>query len=177
MEERLGVAADERQGRSQLVADRRDEAFAQLLEGPDGTDVAHDGGGPRLARGSPASGVPVHGGVAAGDPDRAAVGAADGRLAVGDRLPGRHDLGERTGGRVVPAGHVAAEDLAARPAERVGGRRAEQPLAGRVEPDDPRSASTWRMRSVVPLTTAVSSWRSRSRTSRSRAPWNATASS
>ena len=40
-----------------------------------------------------------------------------------------------------------------------------------------RSASTWRIRSVVPLTTAVSSCRSRSSASRRRAPWNATASS
>ena len=39
------------------------------------------------------------------------------------------------------------------------------------------SPSTWTIRSVVPSTTAVSSCRSRSSASRSRAPWNATASS
>ena len=42
MEERLGIAADERERRPQLVADGRDEALAQLLERADGADVAQD---------------------------------------------------------------------------------------------------------------------------------------
>ena len=33
MEERLGVAADQRERRPELVADRRHESLAQLLEG------------------------------------------------------------------------------------------------------------------------------------------------
>ena len=49
VEERLGVAADERQRRPQLVADGRDEPFAQLLERPDGADVAQDRGRPDVA--------------------------------------------------------------------------------------------------------------------------------
>ena len=43
VQQRLRVAADERQRRPQLVAHRRHEALAQLLEGPDGADVPQDG--------------------------------------------------------------------------------------------------------------------------------------
>ena len=58
VEQRLGVAADERQRRAQLVADRRDEPLAQLLEGADRADVADDRGrlrppGRRAARPDP----------------------------------------------------------------------------------------------------------------------------
>ena len=42
VEDRLGIAADEGERRSELVADGRDEALAELLERPDRADVAED---------------------------------------------------------------------------------------------------------------------------------------
>ena len=49
VEDRLGVPADERERRAQLVADGRDEPLAQLLEGSRGADVAQDRGRPHAA--------------------------------------------------------------------------------------------------------------------------------
>ncbi len=57
VEECLGVPSDEGQRGPQFVADRRNEAFAQFLEGADGADIAKDGRRPggRRRRGSPRS--------------------------------------------------------------------------------------------------------------------------
>ena len=137
MQQRLGVAADERERCPKLVADRGHEALAQLLERADRADVADDRGRPRAApRVLPGRRAERHRRVAARDGDRAAVGAPDRRLAIGDRPTRRHDLGERAGSRGMATGDVAAEDLVAGSAEGVAGRDPEQPLAGRVEADD-----------------------------------------
>ena len=76
------------------------------------------------------------GGVGPRDADRGAGTAPDGGLAVGDRVARGADLGERAVLRAVPAGHLAAQDLGTRPAERLGGGRPEESLPGRVQSDD-----------------------------------------
>ena len=141
MEERLGVAADQRERRAQLVAHGRDEALAQLLEGADRADVADDRGRLGATGMSPTVGtVPGDRGVAAGDTDRSAVGAPDRGFAIGHRLAGRHDLEQGAVVRPVAARDGAAEHVSAGQAERVADRDPEQALAGRIEPDDPSIA-------------------------------------
>ena len=49
VQECLGIATDEGQGRPELVAHRRDETLAQFLERPDGADVTQDRGRARVA--------------------------------------------------------------------------------------------------------------------------------
>ena len=133
MEEGLGVAADERQRRAQLVADRRDEPLAQLLEGPDRAEVAQDRGRPgRRGRMTPAPAA-----YDAGDPDRRAGTAPNRGLAICDRTSRGADLGEWAVLRAVTAGHLATQDVGARSAHSSGGRRPKEPLARRVEADDP----------------------------------------
>ena len=97
------------------------------------------------------------------------------------RRSGRPARGPRRAGspRAVPAGDLAAEDLGARPPERVGARSipSSRSPAG-LSRTTRRSPSTWRMRSVAPSTIGAELVRARARAPRAAARRaNATASS
>ena len=116
-EQRVDIAADERERRPQLVRDRREEARAELVGGQLGPEVAEHDDRPRLAAG--------HRRERGGDRDLGAVGADEAQLRVHD--PGRaleHLLepapraaAEGAGRGVGRGRHVTAEELA------TGGRR------------------------------------------------------
>ena len=149
VEQGLGVAPDERERGPELVADRRDEALAELLERPDGADVAEDRGRPDRAAGRRrrrASSRRRRGPDCRRPPDRG--------LAIADRHARRDDLGERAVGLAVAARRLAAEDVARRSVRAASAvLMPSSALAGRVEPDDPAVASsTWRITSVAPST-------------------------
>jgi len=131
MEERFGVAADERQRGAQLMADRGDEPLAQLLERLHRAEVAQDRGRARARAGGRRRRS-----VRAGDADRGAGTAPDGRLAIGDRVARRADLGQRAFLGAVTAGDLAPEHVRARPTEGLRSGDPEQPLPGRVQAHD-----------------------------------------
>jgi len=114
----------------QLVADRRDEALAQLVERVRGAEVAED-------RGRPDAALPRQPGrITAGGLHRAPR-PADRGLAVSDRDAGPDRLCERAIRDAVSAGRLAAERVPAAPTESVGSRQPQQALRGRVQPRDP----------------------------------------
>src|SRR2546425_1357545 len=102
MEERLGVSADERQRRAQLVADGGDKALAQLLQRADRGEVAEDRGRPERA--AVGSRCPE---IAARDAEDGLFLAANRGFAIGDRRATGEHLGERTGCASVATCRVA----------------------------------------------------------------------
>ena len=129
MEQRLRVATDQGQRRPQLVADRRDEPLAELLERADGAHVAQD-------RGRPGGHATGRRGVAAGDPHR--MRRPRRRPPSRDRRSARRSREPPRAGRRAPRAPPATSQPST---SRTFGRRRrrghpEQALAGRVEPDD-----------------------------------------
>ena len=134
VEDGLGVAADQRERRPQLVADGGHEPLAQFLEGVDRADIAQDRGRARLTTGRRCRRIAarhLHGNAGR---------ATDRGLAIADRHARGPDLGKRAGRLAMTARDFTAEHVRARP---TGGLRRidpEQALAGGI--DGPSAA--WR---------------------------------